>query len=141
MRMTSRISMLIVALVVAAAIGCGGAQRTAPPTPPHVPSAPAAGAMEFEATAYSVTGTTASGIETGPGIVAADPKILPLGSRIRVSEAGPYSGVYTVSDTGRTVKGHEIDIFISKPAEAKRFGRKRVRIEILERGEERAQGS
>ena len=65
--------------------------------------------------------------------MAADPSVLPLGSRIRVHGAGAYSGVYTVTDTGPAVNGHEIDIFMPDGAEAKRFGRRRVQVEILER--------
>jgi 3D (Asp-Asp-Asp) domain-containing protein len=65
-------------------------------------------------------------------IVAADPRILPLGSRIRVHGAGAYDGEYTVTDTGREIKGHEIDIYIRNDAEAKRFGRKAVSVELLE---------
>jgi 3D (Asp-Asp-Asp) domain-containing protein len=72
-------------------------------------------------------------MQTRPGIVAADPKILPLGSRIRVQDAGSYSRVYTVADTGPAVKGREIDIFIPSGDEAKRFGRRRVRVEVLGR--------
>ena len=90
--------------------------------------------MEFFATAYCVTGTTAMGVHTRPGIVAADPTVLPLASRIRVSGAGSYSGIYTVADTGPAVKGREIDIFIPDLAAAKRFGRRRVRVEVLEYG-------
>jgi rare lipoprotein A len=112
---------------LAADFGCGRL-RGAParPTPPPR-------LLEFEATAYSVTGTTASGMQTHRGAVAADPAVLPLGSRIRVDGAGAYSGVYMVTDSGLGVKGLEIDIFIPDGAEAKRFGRRRVHVEILER--------
>jgi len=129
--MTSRV--LFATVLVAAGAGCALLH----PTPPQlvtstqrVPPQP----LEFEATAYSITGTTASGMQTRPGIVAADPAILPLGSRIRVSGAGTYSGVYTVADTGPAVRGREIDIFIPEVGAAKTFGRRRVRVQILERG-------
>jgi hypothetical protein len=46
----------------------------------------------------------ASGMQTRRGIVAADPKILPIGTRIRVQDAGRYSGEYTVTDTGPAIK-------------------------------------
>jgi 3D (Asp-Asp-Asp) domain-containing protein len=72
-------------------------------------------------------------MQTRRGIVAADPTVLPLGSRIRVHGAGAYSGVYRVTDTGPGVTGLEIDIFMPDGAEAKRFGRLRVHVEILER--------
>jgi 3D (Asp-Asp-Asp) domain-containing protein len=87
--------------------------------------------QDFEATAYSIEGKTATGGRAHEGICAADPHVLPLGSHIRVHEAGPYSGDYVVADTGRTVKGRKIDIFLADDAEAKRFGRKKVRVEIL----------
>lgn len=78
-----------------------------------------------------MNGTTADGSHTRPGVVAADPAILPLGTRIRISGAGRYSGVYTVSDTGPAVHGREIDIFMPDVRAARRFGRRRVRVEVL----------
>ena len=105
------------------------------PSPVPTPTAtPLAERMKFEATAYSVRGTTASGERARQGVVAADPKILPLGSRIRVHGAGAYSGEYEVEDTGRTIRGTEIDIFVLDVNEARRFGRKQVEVEILRRG-------
>jgi 3D (Asp-Asp-Asp) domain-containing protein len=111
--------------------GCGTFHRAPAPAPPPAPRAPRL--RSFDATAYSITGTTETGMQTRRGIVAADPKILPLGSRIRVQDAGPYSGTYTVSDTGPAINGHEIDIFIPDGQEAKRFGRRKVQVEILEK--------
>jgi 3D (Asp-Asp-Asp) domain-containing protein len=87
----------------------------------------------FEATAYSIEGRTASGVRSREGIVAADPAILPLGTRIRVLDAGEYSGEYLVKDTGPAVKGGEIDIYVDNDAEAKRFGRRKVKVQVLER--------
>jgi rare lipoprotein A len=123
----NRIRLLLGVAVLATGLGCG-ALRGAPARP-----APPPRLLDFEATAYSVTGTTASGTQTRRGIVAADPAVLPIGSRIRVDGAGAYSGVYTVTDTGPAVTGREIDIFIPDNGEAKRFGRRRVRVEIVER--------
>ena len=92
-------------------------------------------AQEFEATAYADHGTTASGHETLRGIAAADPRVLPLGTRVRVTGAGPYSGEYVVRDTGREVTGRMLDIFVPDEREAKRFGRKHVTIEVLDWGD------
>jgi rare lipoprotein A len=86
---------------------------------------------KFTAFAYSIDGKTANGSRTCKGSVSADPNVLPLGSKIRVSDAGIYSGEYTVVDTGRRVKGHVIDIYVSSVGEAKEFGRKLVEVEIL----------
>jgi 3D (Asp-Asp-Asp) domain-containing protein len=91
--------------------------------------------MSFEATAYSDHGTTASGTRTHEGVVAADPRVLPLGSRIRVTHAGPYSGEYVVRDTGREIDGRELDIFVPDEREAKRFGRRRVHVQVLRWGD------
>jgi 3D (Asp-Asp-Asp) domain-containing protein len=91
--------------------------------------------MRFTATAHSVEGTSASGQSSQEGTAAADPDVLPLGSRIRVSGAGKYSGEYKVIDTGRKIQGREIDIYLSNNAEAKQFGKRQVRVEILRLGE------
>jgi 3D (Asp-Asp-Asp) domain-containing protein len=129
---TTRRVLLGVALV---AVGAGCAHRSPAPARPATSTQWGdSQVLEFEATAYCITGTTASGMQTRPGIVAADPAVLPLGSRIRVSGAGTYSGVYTVADTGPAVRGRTIDIFMPEIDAAKTFGRRRVGVEILERG-------
>src|SRR5690349_20397557 len=74
----------------------------------------------FIATAYSVEGTGASGKWSHPGAVAADRKVLPLNSRIRIYGAGQYSGEYTVEDSGAKVGGHHIDVYMPSKAEARR---------------------
>jgi 3D (Asp-Asp-Asp) domain-containing protein len=88
---------------------------------------------QFTATAYALEGITASGTRARRGIVAADPRVIPLGSRIRVLDAGKYSGEYLVEDTGSAIKGKIIDIKVGSYAEARKFGRQRVRVEVLER--------
>lgn len=91
--------------------------------------------MRFEATAYSDPGDeTAVGSTARRGIVAADPSVLPYGTRIRVAGAGEYSGEYTVEDAGRSIKGREIDIHVASAKAAKTFGRKTVDVEVLHRG-------
>jgi 3D (Asp-Asp-Asp) domain-containing protein len=90
--------------------------------------------IHFEVTAYSLAGRTASGTHVREGVAAADPDVLPFGSRVRLLNAGRYSGIYVVEDTGRAIEGRELDIYIPSTAEAKRFGRRRVEVEILRRG-------
>jgi 3D (Asp-Asp-Asp) domain-containing protein len=106
----------------------------ASPPPPHIARRPTI--RYFIATAYSVEGTGASGKWSHPGTVAADRTVLPLNSRIRVYGAGQYSGDYTVEDTGGKVDGHHIDIYMPSLAEAKKFGRQRVRVVILKYGDD-----
>src|SRR5262245_8031440 len=124
--------LVLVGLALAAVVGACSVGKTPPPSAPPPPPPPEAKRMQFEATAYSIEGRTAQGTQTHHGIVAADPKRLPLGTRIRISDAGRYSGEYVVRDTGRTIKGREIDIYLANDAEAKRFGRKSVTVQILQ---------
>lgn len=94
----------------------------------------ARGPSTFEATAYSVTGTTANGDVTSRGTIAADLAILPAGTRVRITGAGRYSGVYVVKDTGPKIAGAHIDIYMPSRLEAKRFGKRRARLRVLKRG-------
>jgi 3D (Asp-Asp-Asp) domain-containing protein len=82
-------------------------------------------------TSYCTRGTTDTGTRTRRGTVAADPRILPFGSRIRLQGLpGPYNGTYVVADSGRAINGTDVDIFISDCREAKRFGRQRARLHV-----------
>ena len=94
-------------------------------------------ATNYLATAYSFNGRTASGKRTGKGLIAADPLVLPLGSRVRV-EAGTYSGEYVVADTGSALRGKKIDIWTSSRHEANRFGRRLVKLTVLSYGPKRS---
>ena len=84
----------------------------------------------YVATAYSLRGRTASGRQVAKGLIAADPRHLPLGSRVRL-EAGAYSGEYLVADTGSMVRGRRIDIWTPSSREAMRFGRRTVKLTVL----------
>ncbi len=87
----------------------------------------------YVATAYSLRGRTASGRMVAKGLIAADPRHLPLGSRVRL-DAGNYSGEYLVADTGTLVRGKRIDIWIPTSREAMRFGRRTVKLTVLSLG-------
>ena len=91
----------------------------------------------YTATAYSLRGRTASGRPVSRGLIAADPSILPLGSRVRL-EAGSWSGEYVVADTGGAVRGRRIDIWTPTAREALQFGRRMVKLTVLEFGGRRA---
>ena len=84
----------------------------------------------YVATAYSLRGRTASGRPVAKGMIAADPRHLPLGARVRL-EAGAYSGEYLVADTGSMVRGRRIDIWTPSSREAMRFGRRTVKLTVL----------
>lgn len=104
-------------VVVARAGDCSGSMQT------------------FRATAYTVEGETAGGTDTKEGIVAADPRVLPLGSKIRICDAGEYSGMFVVKDKGRKIHGHKIDVYLENAHQAKRFGKRSVKVDVLEYGD------
>ncbi|MDT7688195.1 MAG: hypothetical protein QOE46_954 [Acidobacteriota bacterium] len=89
-------------------------------------------AVTFTATAYSLYGHTASGRAVGRGLIAADRRVLPIGTLVRL-EAGSYSGEYIVADTGGAVRGRKIDIWVPNTAEAMRFGRRPIKLTVLTR--------
>jgi 3D (Asp-Asp-Asp) domain-containing protein len=96
----------------------------------------AAVAQMYTATAYSLRGRTASGRPVSRGLIAADPAVLPLGSRVRL-EAGSFSGEYLVADTGGAVRGRRIDIWTPSTREAMKFGRRIIKLTVLSLGAKR----
>jgi len=93
-------------------------------------------ASPYVATAYSLRGRTASGRMVSRGLIAADPSVLPLGSRVRLDHPG-YSGEYLVADTGGAIRGRRIDIWTPSTSEAMRFGRRTVKLTVLSYGARR----
>ena len=90
----------------------------------------------YVATAYSLRGRTASGRPVSKGLIAADPRFLPLGSRVKL-EAGTYSGEYLVADTGGAVRGRRIDIWTPTSREAMSFGKRVIKLTVLSYGGKR----
>src|SRR5207247_2965691 len=84
----------------------------------------------YTATAYSLSGRTASGRVVSRGLIAADPRVLPPGTRVHV-EAGSWSGEYLVADTCGAVNGRRIDISTPTSREARQFGRRTVKVAVL----------
>jgi 3D (Asp-Asp-Asp) domain-containing protein len=97
----------------------------------------AASASPYVATAYTLRGRTASGRPVAKGLIAADPRVLPLGSRVRI-DAGSFSGEYLVADTGGAVRGKRIDIWTPSNRDAFRFGKRTVKLTVLSYGPRRS---
>lgn len=86
-------------------------------------------AMEVEATAYTHTGNpTFTGVYPQIGTIAVDPKVIPLGTRMYVEGYG--FGI--AQDTGGLIKGEIIDLFMDTEKECFQWGRRNVKIYILE---------
>jgi 3D (Asp-Asp-Asp) domain-containing protein len=89
----------------------------------------------YTATAYAQQGVTASGEYTHRHVVAADPDILPLGTRIKITRAGRYSGEYVVADTGGKIQGRKLDIFLPSEAACRKFGKREVSVKVIQLGD------
>ncbi len=86
-------------------------------------------ARAFKATAYCLRGKTASGRSVRRGVVAADTRLLSLGTRIHMS-AGKYTGHYVVADTGGKIRGRVLDIWVPSCSEARKWGRRTVHVKV-----------
>lgn len=102
---------------------------------PGTPSAgprPAGKAEVFTATAYCTGTITATGTKPNERTVAADPDVLPMGSRIRLSGLEKrYNRAYVVGDTGGQIRGRRIDLYMRDCSEAIAFGRRSVEVFVL----------
>jgi 3D (Asp-Asp-Asp) domain-containing protein len=98
-----------------------GHGHTPPPPPPK-----SGRKMVVSATCYILKGTTASGLPVGPGIVAVDPTVIPLGTRMYV----PGYGKGIAADIGGGIKGNIIDLWYSTYAQCAKWGRRTVTITL-----------
>jgi peptidoglycan DL-endopeptidase CwlO len=78
------------------------------------------------ATGYSIHGTTATGVPTGWGVVAVDPSVIPLGTRMTV----PGYGEGVAADTGGAVIGNTIDLWFPTRKQALAWGQRTVTITL-----------
>ena len=102
--------------------------RTAAPTELDAPAAPLASGQTLTvvATAYSLPGTTATGLRVGWGVVAVDPALIPLGTRMTV----PGYGEGVAADIGHAVRGASIDLWFPTRQQALAWGRRVVTITL-----------
>jgi len=68
--------------------------------------------------------------------IAVDPKVIKLGSKVRITFSGwreKYNGIYTAIDTGGAIKGNKIDLFLGENSyqECLKFGRVKAKLEVL----------
>ncbi len=100
----------------------------APVSQPIAPVVAADGTktLTVSAIGYSLPGRTASGLPVGHGIVAVDPSVIPLGTRLYV----PGYGDAVAADTGGAIQGAVIDLWFPTVAEAHAWGRRTVVITL-----------
>jgi 3D (Asp-Asp-Asp) domain-containing protein len=83
-------------------------------------------AITVVATGYSLAGTTSIGMPVGWGVVAVDPSLIPLGTRLMI----PGYGEGVAADTGSAVQGATIDLWFPTGAQALAWGRRTVTITL-----------
>ena len=100
-------------------------------------SEPAGKEITVEATAYTAgcegcIGITKTGVDLNANpdakVIAVDPSIIPLGSKVYVEGYG-YA---TAEDTGGAIKGNRIDVFVPEQNDALQWGRKQVKVTIID---------
>lgn len=92
-----------------------------------LPAAPGATrTLLVDAVAYYLPGRTASGLPVGPGVIAVDPRVIPLGTRVYVPGYGPA----VAADVGSAVVGNIIDLWMPSTARARAWGRRTVSITV-----------
>jgi 3D (Asp-Asp-Asp) domain-containing protein len=96
-------------------------QQLAPTASPPVGK----GQLVVSATCYDLPGRTATGMPVGPGVVAVDPSVIPLGTRMSV----PGYGNGVAADVGGGIKGDTIDLWMT-PSQCAAWGRRTVTITI-----------
>lgn len=116
----------------AASLPASGAGSSTPvsapaPAPTPVPTSGGGSQMLVTATGYCLRGTTATGIPTSWGVVAVDPAVIPLGTRMSI----PGYGEGVAADTGPAVRGAMIDVWFPTCAQALAWGRKVVSVRLL----------
>ena len=94
--------------------GASTGSTASSPGPPR-----SGGTMSVLATAYCMSGKTATGLPVGPGIVAVDPGVIPLGTRMTI----PGYGEGVAADVGGGITGAHIDVWIASCPDAASFTR------------------
>jgi 3D (Asp-Asp-Asp) domain-containing protein len=97
---------------------------TAPAAAPWVVAGPRT--LTVTSTGYSLKGRTATGLPVGLGIVAVDPSVIPLGTRLTI----PGYGEGIAADTGGAVQGMTIDLWFPTLTEAMAWGRRTVTVTL-----------
>jgi peptidoglycan DL-endopeptidase CwlO len=93
---------------------------------PGPATAPRPGTLTVRALGYSLRGSTATGVPVGWGIVAVDPSVIPLGTRLTI----PGYGEGVAADTGPGVRGATIDLWFPSRAQALAWGARTITVSI-----------
>jgi 3D (Asp-Asp-Asp) domain-containing protein len=97
-------------------------------TPDAAPAAAPAqsGTLTVVATGYSLPGHTSTGMPVGWGVVAVDPSVIPLGTRMTI----PGYGEGIAADVGSAVQGASVDLWFPSVAQAMAWGRRTLTVTL-----------
>lgn len=114
----------------AGATGTTGTTAGATQAPAKIQDSPARRGRQLavKSYAYALRGTTATGVPVAPGVIAVDPRVIPLGTRLYV----PGYGEGIAADTGGAIKGNTIDVWMSSAQAASDWGIKTITITVYD---------
>ena len=110
---------MLAAVLIGALLGGGGSAL-------GQPESPQAYRLKVDAVAYYLPGNTALGVPVRKGVVAVDPRLIPLGTKLHVPGYGPA----LAADVGTAIKGRLIDLWFPSTAQARSWGRRTVTITV-----------
>jgi 3D (Asp-Asp-Asp) domain-containing protein len=110
----------VLVAVLSGAVAAGGGSALGQPGT-HAPYR-----LKVDAVAYSLPGRTALGVPVRTGVVAVDPRLIPLGTKLHVPGYGPG----LAADVGYAIKGKIIDLWFPNTAAARKWGRRTVTITV-----------
>ncbi|MGE5416977.1 MAG: 3D domain-containing protein [Acidobacteriota bacterium] len=85
-------------------------------------------AIQVSSTAYTYTGhRTACGLTPKVGLVAVDPRVIPLGSKLYIEGYG----FAQAADRGSAIKGNKLDVFLETLGQCTKWGRRTVKVYVL----------
>lgn len=102
--------------------------------------------LDMRATAYTASyhdtgkrpgdkgfGITFSGMKARRGVIAVDPRVIPIGTRLYIQVEGRYPdyGYAIAGDTGSAIKGNKVDLYFETSSMARNFGVKSVNVYVL----------
>ena len=85
-------------------------------------------------TAYCLKGYTRRDHYVRSGIIAADPRVFPLGHHVDLYIGARYFGRFLVDDTGKDIKGNRLDLWTESCRDARFFGRRHGVATLVDRG-------
>jgi 3D (Asp-Asp-Asp) domain-containing protein len=119
-RGTRRSGPALAAVLTGTLLGAGGSAF-------GQPQAQQAYRLKVDAVAYYLPGKTALGVPVRRGVVAVDPKLIPLGTKLHV----PGYGHGLAADVGHAIQGRIIDLWFPTTAQARSWGRRTVTITVF----------